>query len=207
VQPASKITDLCDAYLAHTHGIVQASYDRVGTGTSRTRTHVCALHVTFGFRTKARQKFHPRLIHRRKSRCARAIRSLRSFRLRSAGISNNFRMTSSRAAFNRCSDRSCGRSEGDRGIASAIELNVVIASAISLPPLTSFSGCRSRTLTYPFFVRRQTDRITLTLACLSCILHSAAARRSNKNPCLKSRQFVGNFKTDAACQGRTNRIV
>jgi hypothetical protein len=33
------------------------------------------------------------------------------------------------------------------------------------PPLTSFSGCRSRTLMCPFFVRRQTDRITLILGC------------------------------------------
>jgi hypothetical protein len=36
------------------------------------------------------------------------------------------------------------------------------------PPLTSFPGCRSRTLMCPFFIRRQTDRITLILGSLFC---------------------------------------
>src|SRR4030095_15512893 len=36
------------------------------------------------------------------------------------------------------------------------------------PPLTSFTGCKSRTLMSAFLIRRQTDRITLILwACVS----------------------------------------
>src|SRR5262249_54133183 len=36
------------------------------------------------------------------------------------------------------------------------------------PPLTSFSGRRSRTWICPFFIRRQTDRIALILRSLFC---------------------------------------
>src|SRR6476620_7721277 len=36
------------------------------------------------------------------------------------------------------------------------------------PPLTSLLGGRSRTLTCPVFIRRQTDRITLILGSLFC---------------------------------------
>ena len=112
--------------------------------------------------------------HRENTRCAFAIRSACAFRSGSAGISNNFRIIASRAALNWCSQR--GVVHDGRVLwaicsgASVIEPDVVIIPATPSPPLTSFCGCRSRALMCPFFVRRQTERTTLILTSLSCIL-------------------------------------
>src|SRR6266542_4308518 len=61
--------------------------------------------------------------------------------------------------------RACRRDHGTRRI---VEETVSPGSNHGLelpvtppPPLTSFSGCRSRTLMCPFFSRCQTERITL----------------------------------------------
>src|SRR5262245_42093783 len=61
------------------------------------------------------------------------------------------------------------------------------------PPLTSFTGCRSRTLMWPFFTRRQTERITLIFwGCASMATYSYQR-------CFRMAQI------DAACKKTANR--
>src|SRR5207247_4485777 len=91
---------------------------------------------------------------------------------------------------------------------SVIEPDVLIMPATPPPPLTSFCGCRSRALMCPFFVRRQTERTTLILTSLSCIL---ALRRpvygSNKTYALGQDNFLTCVSTIQIARPSRHRLT